>query len=101
MKDGHWSGILKNFTYEDFIIEESMGPIADRTQRISRHERRGHRPRPPDAAATRSPPARRASCPSASTTISTTAASARLAIRFPRGTDWREIDPLAPPSFGA
>ena len=32
MKDGHWSGILKNFTYEDFIIEESMGPIADRSE---------------------------------------------------------------------
>lgn len=32
MKEGHWSGILRNFTYEDFIIEESMGPIADRSQ---------------------------------------------------------------------
>jgi phenylpropionate dioxygenase-like ring-hydroxylating dioxygenase large terminal subunit len=31
MREGHWSGITKNFTYEDFIIEESMGPIADRT----------------------------------------------------------------------
>jgi phthalate 4,5-dioxygenase len=31
MKEGHWSGITKNFTYEDFIIEESMGPIVDRT----------------------------------------------------------------------
>jgi phenylpropionate dioxygenase-like ring-hydroxylating dioxygenase large terminal subunit len=32
MKAGHWSGILGNFTYEDFIVEESMGPIADRSQ---------------------------------------------------------------------
>src|SRR5579863_8332906 len=32
MKQGHWSGVLKNFTYEDFIIEESMGPITDRSQ---------------------------------------------------------------------
>lgn len=32
MKEGHWSGILRNFTYEDFIIEELMGPIADRSQ---------------------------------------------------------------------
>ena len=31
MKQGHWSGILGNFTYEDFIVEESMGPIADRS----------------------------------------------------------------------
>jgi len=32
MKKGHWSGLMKNFTYEDFIIEASMGPIADRTE---------------------------------------------------------------------
>ena len=32
MKAGHWSGILGNFTYEDFVVEESMGPIADRTK---------------------------------------------------------------------
>jgi len=24
MKDGHWSGIMRNFTYEDFIIEETV-----------------------------------------------------------------------------
>ena len=32
MKNGHWSGLTKNFVYEDFIIEESMGPIVDRTK---------------------------------------------------------------------
>ncbi len=32
MKNGHFSGIMKNFVYEDFIIEESMGPIMDRSQ---------------------------------------------------------------------
>lgn len=32
MKLGHWSGLMKNFTYEDFIIEESMGPISDRSR---------------------------------------------------------------------
>ncbi len=32
MKNGHWSGLMKNFVYEDFIIEESMGPITDRTK---------------------------------------------------------------------
>jgi hypothetical protein len=32
MKAGHWSGLLANFTYEDFIVEESMGPITDRSQ---------------------------------------------------------------------
>ena len=32
MKNGHWSGLMRNFVYEDFIVEESMGPIADRSQ---------------------------------------------------------------------
>ncbi|MCC2099167.1 MAG: Rieske 2Fe-2S domain-containing protein [Hyphomicrobiales bacterium] len=32
MKNGHFSGLTKNFVYEDFIIEESMGPISDRSQ---------------------------------------------------------------------
>ncbi len=32
MAKGHFSGILKNFVYEDFIIEESMGPIMDRSK---------------------------------------------------------------------
>jgi len=32
MKNGHFSGIMKNFVYEDFIIEESMGPIMDRSK---------------------------------------------------------------------
>ena len=31
MKEGHWSGI-KSFTYEDFICEEAMGPIVDRSR---------------------------------------------------------------------
>jgi len=32
MNGGHWSGITRNFTYEDFIVEESMGPIVDRSR---------------------------------------------------------------------
>ena len=32
MAQGHFSGFMKNFVYEDFIIEESMGPIADRSR---------------------------------------------------------------------
>lgn len=32
MQNGHWSGLTKNFVYEDFIIEESMGPVADRSR---------------------------------------------------------------------
>jgi hypothetical protein len=33
MKDGHWSGIMgRGNAYEDFAVQESMGPIVDRTQ---------------------------------------------------------------------
>jgi phthalate 4,5-dioxygenase len=33
MKRGHWTGIVgRGNAYEDFIVQESMGPIVDRTQ---------------------------------------------------------------------
>ena len=33
MKDGHWSGILdRGNAYEDFAVQESMGPIVDRSK---------------------------------------------------------------------
>ena len=33
MKDGHWSGIVgKGNAYEDFVVQESMGPIVDRSK---------------------------------------------------------------------
>jgi phthalate 4,5-dioxygenase oxygenase subunit len=31
MREGHWSG-LRSFAYEDFICEEAMGPIVDRSR---------------------------------------------------------------------
>ncbi len=97
MKAGHWSGIIRNFTYEDFIIEESMGPIADRTgeylgtsdavivrarrmlfEALAQH-RDGKLPfgldRDLDYSRIRA-----------------------LATRFPRETNWLDIDPLDPPA---
>jgi len=33
MKDGHWSGLVgRGNAYEDFMVQESMGPIVDRSQ---------------------------------------------------------------------
>jgi hypothetical protein len=33
MKDGHWSGIMdRGNAYEDFAVQESMGPIVNRSQ---------------------------------------------------------------------
>jgi phthalate 4,5-dioxygenase len=96
MKEGHWSGILRNFALEDFIIEESMGPIADRTQEylgstdavvvrarrmlidaLDAHDR-GKLPFGLDRAVDYS-------------------RIRALAIRFPRGLDWHTIDPFDPP----
>ncbi|HLH78430.1 MAG TPA: Rieske 2Fe-2S domain-containing protein [Candidatus Binataceae bacterium] len=31
MKEGHWTGV-RCFAYEDFVVEEAMGPICDRTK---------------------------------------------------------------------
>lgn len=33
MKDGHWTGIVgRGNAYEDFVVQESMGPIVDRSK---------------------------------------------------------------------
>jgi hypothetical protein len=33
MKQGHWSGIVgRGNAYEDFVIQESMGPVVDRSK---------------------------------------------------------------------
>ncbi|HLH76487.1 MAG TPA: Rieske 2Fe-2S domain-containing protein [Candidatus Binataceae bacterium] len=97
MKEGHWSGIMRNFTYEDFIVEESMGPIVDRSREylgssdtviirsrrmllkaLREHREHGTLPfgldRQIDYSRVRA-----------------------LAIRFPATQNWLEIDPLNPP----
>ncbi|MFZ1988389.1 MAG: hypothetical protein WAW96_01330 [Alphaproteobacteria bacterium] len=33
MKEGHWTGIVgRGNAYEDFVVQESMGPIVDRSK---------------------------------------------------------------------
>jgi phthalate 4,5-dioxygenase oxygenase subunit len=32
MKEGHWTGITRCIPFEDFVVEEAMGPIVDRTR---------------------------------------------------------------------
>ena len=99
MKGGHWSGLTRNFTYEDFIVEELMGPVVDRTREYLGTS---------DAVIVR---ARRmlfdalrdhagASCRSGSTGLDYRRIRA-LAIRFPPGTNWLTIDPFDPPGFAA
>jgi hypothetical protein len=90
--------IMRNFTYEDFIIEESMGPIADRTAEYLGSS---------DAVIVR---ARRmlldaldehkaGKLPFGLGENLDYSRIRALAIRFPGETDWRGIDPFDPPKF--
>jgi phenylpropionate dioxygenase-like ring-hydroxylating dioxygenase large terminal subunit len=98
MAKGHFSGIMKNFVYEDFIIEESMGPITDRTREYLGSS---------DAVIVR---ARRmfmkaldehaeGKLPFGLDRNLDYRAIRALAIRYPRGTDWKTLDLKAPPKF--
>jgi hypothetical protein len=98
MGNGHFSGFLKNFVYEDFIIEESMGPISDRSREYLGSS---------DAVIVR---ARRmffdaldahakGELPFGLDQAIDYRAIRALAVRFPQGTDWRTLDLKAPPAY--
>ena len=96
MANGHFSGILKNFVYEDFIIEESMGPISDRSREflgssdavIVRARRFLLRALDQHA---------RGKLPFGLDQDIDYSAIRALAIRYHKGTDWKAIDTKAPP----
>jgi len=95
MKQGHWSGIMdRGNAYEDFAVQESMGPIVDRSREylgtcdrviyrarrllldaVKRHRDTGEVPFMDDA-------------------IDFSAIRA-VSFPFPSEADWREVDPLA------
>ena len=94
MKDGHWSGIMdRGNAYEDFAVQESMGPIVDRSKEylgtcdrviyrarrqlldaVRRHQETGELSFAGDAVDFRSIRA--------------------VSFAFPGEADWREVDPL-------
>ncbi|HLH78445.1 MAG TPA: Rieske 2Fe-2S domain-containing protein [Candidatus Binataceae bacterium] len=96
MKEGHFTGITKNFIYEDFAIEEAMGPIMDRSREFlgrsdtiiltvrrallqaARDFRQGKQPSFMDRA------------------IDYGSVRA-AAVRYDKSVDWRAMDPLNPP----
>jgi phthalate 4,5-dioxygenase oxygenase subunit len=98
IRQGHFSGILKNFVYEDFIVEESMGPILDRTQEwlgtsdavIARARRMLLKALDEHA---------QGKLPFGLDENIDYRQVRALAIRFPKGTDWKSIDVKNPPSF--
>ena len=98
MKDGHFSGLKKNFVYEDFIIEESMGPITDRSKEflgssdivIVRTRRMLLKALEDHAAGT---------MPFGLDDNLDYRAIRALAIRYPSGLDWKQFDMKNPPRF--
>jgi phthalate 4,5-dioxygenase oxygenase subunit len=98
MKQGHWSGITRSFHYEDAAIEESMGPIVDRTKehlgssdvvlirtrRMLLSALKEHAEGKLPFGLDRELDYRRIR---------------GLAIRLPGGTDWKSLDIQAPPAF--
>jgi hypothetical protein len=94
MADGHWSGIIdRGNAYEDFAVQESMGPIVDRSQEylgtcdrviyrarrllleaVKRHRETGELSFTGDD-------------------VDFTSIRA-VSFAFPSGADWREVDPL-------
>ena len=100
IRQGHFSGIQKNFVYEDFIVEESMGPILDRTQEflgtsdavIVRARRMMLRALDEHA---------QGRLPFGIDQDIDYRSIRALSIQFPKGTDWKSIDILNPPAFAA
>jgi hypothetical protein len=96
MKEGHWTGIVRSLPYEDFAVQEAMGPIQDRareqlgtsditivrTRRLLLEAARAHAAgRPPFGQGQAVDHGR----------------IRALAIRVGADQDWRRVDPLAPP----
>ena len=96
MKAGHWSGVLGNFTYEDFIVEESMGPIVDRSEEfLGTSDAVIVRARRTLLEALREHQAGK--LPFGLDSDLDYSRIRALAIRMSASFDWREIDPLNPP----
>ena len=98
MKGGHFSGLLKNFVYEDFVIEELMGPISDRTREYLGSS---------DAVIVRARKMffnaldehAKGKLPFGLDQDINYRAIRALAVRYPSGTDWKRIDTKNPPQF--
>jgi phthalate 4,5-dioxygenase len=96
MAQGHWTGIARPLPFEDFAVQEAMGPVMDRTR-----EQLGSS----DVTIMRTrrlllDAARRAVAGEPTTSQNELAGLGRvraLAIRIPKDADWRQIDTLDPP----
>jgi phthalate 4,5-dioxygenase len=95
MARGHWTGIGRPLPFEDFVVQEAMGPVMDRTREqlgssdvtIMRTRRllldAAHR--------------HAAGEPPTGSGAAGLGGVRALAIRLPAGADWRDIDTRDPP----
>jgi hypothetical protein len=94
MADGHWSGITgRGNAYEDFAVQESMGPIVDRSKEyLGTCDRVIYRARRLLLDAVRRH-RETGELSFAGDDIDFTTIRA-VSFAFPSGADWREVDPL-------
>jgi phthalate 4,5-dioxygenase len=98
MKRGHWSGIVgRGNAYEDFVVQESMGPIVDRSkQHLGRCDLVILRAR---RMLLRAIEAYQGEGKISFTGEGVEFAKIRaISFAYPRGEDWKEIDAFNPPS---
>jgi phthalate 4,5-dioxygenase len=99
MKRGHWSGIVgRGNAYEDFVVQESMGPIVDRSkQHLGRCDLVILRAQ---SMLLRAIEAYQAEGKIAFAGEDVDFARIRaISFAYPRGQDWKEIDAFNPPSL--
>ncbi len=101
MKEGHWSGIVgRGNAYEDFAVQESMGPIVDRSKEflgscdhvIIRARSQMLR------AVARFQETGETSFNGPDVTFNRIRA---ISFAYPKAQDWREIDAFNPPAMAA
>lgn len=101
MKDGHWSGITgRGNAYEDFAVQESMGPLVDRTKEyLGTCDRVIYRARRLLLAAVGR--FQRTGEVSFAGEVIDFARIRAISFAYPKGIDWRTIDAFDPPLLAA
>ena len=101
MRQGHWTGILgRGNAYEDFIVQESMGPVVDRSiEHLGTCDAVIVRARRMLLAAVHDHQAK-GTTPFADPEIDFSRIRA-ISLAYPKGQDWRAIDPFNPPADAA
>ncbi|HLH78434.1 MAG TPA: Rieske 2Fe-2S domain-containing protein [Candidatus Binataceae bacterium] len=96
MREGNWTGIARCIPFEDFVVEESMGPIVDRSREyLGSSDVIIIRARRMLLQAVREHAAGKV--PFGATENLDYSQIRALAIRYDQQLNWRQLDPLRPP----